>query len=97
MSQSQASSIFRHLARVVPSAFRAQPAAARTLPAKLPTMEGEYSSTVVRSAEPGLMPKDGADKIHHVVKGGRVTGFKNPYPSWGTGTGVAEILRAVIW
>lgn len=93
---SQVPSIFRQLSRVVP-AFRAERAATRTLPARPPSMDGEYSSTVVRSAEPGLMPKDGADKIHHVVKGGRVTGFKNPYPSWGEGNPFSDIFRAVIW
>ena len=62
----------------------------------MPNMEG-YTGTVVRSVEPKSMPKDGADKIHHVVKNGRVTGFRNPYPSWGEGNGLSEILAAVIW
>lgn len=56
-----------------------------------------YSSTVTTSAEPATMPKDGANKVHHVLKGGRLTGFKNPYPSWGTGNGLADILSNVLW
>ncbi|KAL2114238.1 hypothetical protein VUR80DRAFT_10025 [Thermomyces stellatus] len=56
-----------------------------------------YSSTVVLSAEPRDMPQDGADKIHHVVKNGRLTGFKNPYPSWGEGNALAEMIRLVAW
>lgn len=94
---SQVSSLFRNLARVVPQAFRAERVAPRAAaPAHLSKMEA-YSSTVVRSAEPGAMPKDGADKIHHITKNGRVTGFKNPYPSWGEGNGMADIFRAVLW
>ena len=56
-----------------------------------------YSSTGIRAAEPRSMPQDGADKIHHVVKRGRVTGFKNPYPSWGKGNGLADVFYAAIW
>lgn len=93
---SQVSSLFRNLSRVVPQAFRTERVASRAAPAHLSKMEA-YSSTVVRSAEPSSMPKDGADKIHHVVKNGRVTGFKNPYPSWGEGNGMADIFRAVLW
>lgn len=94
---SQVSSLLRNLGRVAPQIFRAeQSAVSRAVPAHLSKMEA-YSSTVVRSAEPSAMPKDGADKIHHIVKNGRVTGFKNPYPSWGEGNGLGDIFRAVFW
>ncbi|SPO02669.1 related to Zn-dependent hydrolase (beta-lactamase superfamily) [Cephalotrichum gorgonifer] len=56
-----------------------------------------YSTTVTPPAEPASMPKDGADKIHHVLNGGRLTGFKNPYPSWGTSHGPWEVFGAIFW
>lgn len=57
----------------------------------------EHSSIVVRSAQPSPMPQDGADRIHHVIKNGRVTGFKNPYPSWGEGNGLGDVFKAAFW
>lgn len=98
---SQVSSLLRHLNRLIQPATQFQRAErtvakTRTVATDMPSMEG-YTSTVVRPAEPKSMPKDGADKIHHVVKNGRVTGFKNPYPSWGEGNGLSEIFAAVVW
>lgn len=98
---SQVSSLLRHLNRLIQPAAQPQRAEravnkTRAATADIPNMEG-YTSTVVRPAEPKSMPKDGADQIHHVVKNGRVTGFKNPYPSWGEGNGLSEIFAAVVW
>lgn len=98
---SQVSSLLRHLNRIVQPATQLQRAEravtkTKTAAADMSNMEG-YTSTVVQPAEPKSMPKDGADKIHHVVKSGRVTGFKNPYPSWGEGNGLSEIFASVVW
>lgn len=92
----QASALFRNLGRAVLQAFRTERIAPRARATTLSNMEA-YSSTVVLSAEPRDMPQDGADKIHHVVKNGRLTGFKNPYPSWGEGNALAEMIRLVAW
>ncbi|RFU80265.1 nape-hydrolyzing phospholipase d [Trichoderma arundinaceum] len=44
------------------------------------------------------IPEEAASNPHHVVKrGGHISGFKNPYPSWSNAPGFASVFGSVIW
>lgn len=55
-----------------------------------------YTRTITQTEDTASVPEEAASKPHHVLKDGRITGFKNPYPSWGSGSSILNIFRAII-
>ncbi|KAG6008884.1 hypothetical protein E4U21_003696 [Claviceps maximensis] len=58
-----------------------------------------YSTRVTKIAGRSRLPDEATSNPHHIIKrrGTRVSGFKNPYPSWSNPPGFWSILRNVIW
>jgi hypothetical protein len=56
-----------------------------------------FTATVTKRAELEAVPEDAKTKPHHVVsKNGSLSGFKNPYPSYGEGVGPLILLKRAI-
>lgn len=56
-----------------------------------------YSSSVAKIAGRTAIPDDAQTNPHHVLKGGSVKGFKNPYPSWTGAPTPLSMLKSVLW
>lgn len=57
----------------------------------------EYSTSVSKIAGRSKLPEEAASNPHHIIKGGTVSGFKNPYPSWSNPPNLLSIFKSVIW
>ncbi|PNY24773.1 N-acyl-phosphatidylethanolamine-hydrolyzing phospholipase D [Tolypocladium capitatum] len=55
-----------------------------------------YSTTVSKAPGRASRPEEAEANPHHVVKGGSVSGFKNPYPSY-PNVNLGTMFRNVIW
>ncbi|PHH65978.1 hypothetical protein CDD81_926 [Ophiocordyceps australis] len=54
-------------------------------------------SSVTRIAGRSNLPAEAASNPHHIVKGGRVRGFRNPYPSYSNPIGIRSAMRNIVW
>ncbi|KAF7544982.1 hypothetical protein G7046_g9664 [Stylonectria norvegica] len=55
------------------------------------------ASAVAKLIGRSTIPDEAASNPHHILKGGAVVGFKNPYPSWSNPPSLGSILRTVVW
>ncbi|EFZ02426.1 beta-lactamase superfamily protein [Metarhizium robertsii] len=56
-----------------------------------------YSTAVSKIPGRSSLPDEAALNPHHIIKAGRVSGFKNPYPSWSNPANLTSILKNVVW
>ncbi|KND88629.1 N-acyl-phosphatidylethanolamine-hydrolyzing phospholipase D [Tolypocladium ophioglossoides CBS 100239] len=56
-----------------------------------------YSTTVAKVPGRAALPDEAEVNPHHVVKGGSVAGFRNPYPSYSNPVSFASMVRNVLW
>jgi hypothetical protein len=56
-----------------------------------------YTTAVTKLPEPSSMPEEAASKLHHVRKGSKITGFKNPYPSYSNPVTIMNIMKIIVW
>lgn len=57
----------------------------------------EYSTSVSKIPGRSKLPEEASSNPHHIIKGGTVSGFKNPYPSWSNPPNFFSILKSVVW
>jgi hypothetical protein len=65
--------------------------------AEAATSASSYSTAVSKIAGRAQIPEEAASNPHHIIKGGTVSGFKNPYPSWSNPANLLSILKSVVW
>lgn len=56
-----------------------------------------YATTVSKIAGRSKIPEEASSNPHHIIKGGTVSGFKNPYPSWSNPVNFWSIVKNVVW
>ena len=56
-----------------------------------------YSTAVSKLPNPSSIPEEATSKPHHVRKGSKTTGFKNPYPSYSNPVNLTNILKRIVW
>ncbi|KIE03803.1 hypothetical protein MAJ_00334, partial [Metarhizium majus ARSEF 297] len=56
-----------------------------------------YSTVVSKIPGRSSLPDEATLNPHHIIKAGRVSGFKNPYPSWSNPANLTSILKNVVW
>lgn len=56
-----------------------------------------YSTAVSKIPGRSSLPDEATLNPHHIIKAGRVSGFKNPYPSWSNPANLTSILKNVVW
>ncbi|GJN73641.1 NAPE-hydrolyzing phospholipase D [Purpureocillium lilacinum] len=75
------------------------PAAASLLgPVSTASSSPGYVTSVAKVAGRASIPGEAESNPHHVVgSGGKVSHFKNPYPSWSNPVGFVSMVRNVLW
>lgn len=61
------------------------------------TTSPAYSTLVTKIPGRSKLPNEAASNPHHIIKGGTLSGFKNPYPSYSNPAGFWSIFRNIVW